>query len=248
MLEPPRRDYLPRMAESEGIDRQRLLASISIFEGLEPEDLDLLLGITRTSSLEAGEVLFRKGDPGKQLYGVMEGRLRVSGLREDGEEIPFGQMEPGEVFGEIALLDESPRSATVTAECASRLLCLDRDDLMPFLDAHPRVAVRLSVVLAERVRRLSSLMEQTLFLGLPTRLAMNLVALAQAAGGCGSHGVSFDITLPDSNLEELSGETGVRLAEQMREWEEQGLVTCEHGVISVRNLEGLEALARFLVL
>ncbi len=94
MLEPPRRDYLPRMAESEGIDRQRLLASISIFEGLEPEDLDLLLGITRTSSLEAGEVLFRKGDPGKLLYGVMEVLLRVSGLREEVEEIPFGKMEP----------------------------------------------------------------------------------------------------------------------------------------------------------
>ena len=229
-------------------DRQRLLSSISIFEGLESADIDLLLGITRTLSLAPGEVLFHKGDPGKELYGVMTGQLRASGLREDGEEIPFGLMEPGEVFGDIALLDGSPRSATVRALSESTLLCLHRDDFMPFLDQHPRVAVQLSMVLAARLRRLSSLMEETLFLGAPTRLALNLVALARAAGGCGSDSMSFDISLPSSNLDELSGETEPRLRDQIREWEEQGLVTLEHGVISVRDLEGLEALARFLIL
>ena len=229
-------------------DRQRLLASISIFQGLEPADLELLLGITRTQSLSTGEVLFHKGDPGKELYAVMTGQLRASGLCEDGEEVPFGLMEPGEVLGEIALLDQSPRSATVRALCESTLLCLHRDDFLSFLDQHPRVAVGLSVVLAERLRRLSTLMEETLFLGLPTRLALNLVTLAQAAGGCGSGGVSFDISLPNSKLGELSGSTGARLREQLRDWEEEGLITLEHGVVSVRDLEGLEALARFLIL
>ncbi len=230
------------------MDRRSLLGSISIFQGLEPADLDLLAGITRTVSLAPGELLFHKGDPGKELYGVMQGRVKVAGMREDGEEIPFGEMEPGEVFGEIALLDESPRSATIAAVTDVRLLCLHRDDFLPFLDEHPRVAVKLAVVLAERLRKLSTLMEQTLFLGLPTRLALNLVALAKAAGGSSPDGVSFDISLPSSKLDELSGQTGTTLDDRASEWEEQGLVTLEHGVITVRNLEGLEALARFLIL
>jgi CRP-like cAMP-binding protein len=236
------------MSRAAGIDRQALLASISIFQGLEPADLGLLLGITRTLELRAGEVLFHKGDPGKELYGVLDGQLRVSGEREDGEEVLFNRMEPGEVFGEIALLDSSPRSAMVAAEIDSLLLCLHRDDFLPFLDTHPRVAVRLAVVLAEHVRRLSSLMEETLFLGLPTRLALNLVALAREAGGASADGVSFDISLPESKLDELSGETAAQLRDQIREWEAEEIITVEHGVITVRDLEGLEELARFLIL
>jgi CRP-like cAMP-binding protein len=236
------------MSSRERIAGETLLASISIFEGLAPEVLELLLGITQMRELEAGEVLFRKGDPGDQLYGVMEGRLRVSGAGEDGEEVAFGVLDPGEVFGEIALLDSSPRSASVESLEPTRLLSLHREDFLPFLDQHPQVAVRLAAMLAERLRKLSSLLEDTLFLTLPSRVAMNLVALAQAVGGETPDGVSFDISLPRTQLAELAGRTPENLAEQLREWEARGLLQVEHGVITVSSLEGLESLARFLVL
>jgi CRP-like cAMP-binding protein len=230
-----------------GVDHKTLLASISILQGLADDDLEGLLGITHVRDLGQGEVLFRKGDPGNQLYGVLEGSLRVSGETEDGEEVIFGVLDAGEVFGEVALLDSSPRSATVTALDPTRLLSLHREDFLPFLSKHPRVSVSLAAVLAERVRRLSSLMEDMIFVTLPSRLSMNLLALARAAHGETPYGVSFDISLPSNQLDQIAGSTPERIQEQVREWEERGLVTLDHGVITVRGLDGLESLARFLI-
>ncbi len=229
------------------MDGKRLLASMAIFEGLAEADVELLLAITRTRELAAGEVLFRKGDPGNQLYGVLEGRLRVFGEAETGDDVTFAYMDPGEVVGEIALLDQSPRSATVAALDPTRLLSLHRDEFLPLLDSHPRVAVQLAAVLAGRLRKLSTLMEETIFLTLPSRLAMNLVALAQAAQNGAADSVSLDISLPHTQLGELAGSTHEKLAQQLQTWERCGLVTVENGVVTVNGVEGLESLARFLV-
>ena len=85
------------------VDRRRLLHNISIFEGIDPSDLDALVEITTTKRLRAKEVLIRKGDENRQLYGVMSGRLRILGESEEGKEIVFSISNPGEVIGEISL-------------------------------------------------------------------------------------------------------------------------------------------------
>lgn len=115
-----------------------------------------------------------------QLHEV--GRLKASAAGADGKEVVFGLMDPGEVIGEIALLDSEPRSATVVAMEDSQLLCLDRRDFLPFLEKHPSVAIELAAVLALRLRRLSEVMEDTLFLALPSRLAKKILDLANAYG------------------------------------------------------------------
>lgn len=235
------------MTQPHEIDRRRLLAGISIFEGIESHDMDHLLGITTTRKLAAGEVLFRKGDPGTELYGLMQGRLRVSGEGMDGTEVVFGFLEPGEVFGEVALLGASPRSATVEAVKPGELLCLHRNDFLPFLDRHPAVAVNLAGVLGERLRKLSALMEETLVLTLPARVAMNLAALAHTSGEPGPDAIRFDLRLPRNRLDEFDGPTHQSVHEQIRSWEEEGLLTVERGSLTVRSMEGLEALARFLI-
>jgi CRP/FNR family cyclic AMP-dependent transcriptional regulator len=227
------------------VDRRTLLAGLAMFEGLDEQEQDLLLGIARTRELARGELLFRKGEPAEQLYGVLEGRLRVSGERDGQDDVTFARLGPGEVIGEIALLDRSSRSATVSALEPTRLLSLHHDDLLPLLDAHPRVALKLAGVLAFRLRKLSALMEDTL-LTLPCRLALNLLALAQVAGSS-SDGVSFDIALPRTQLASLAGSAPETLEQSLREWEERGVVTVDHGVITVNGLEGLESLARFLI-
>jgi len=230
------------------VDRRALLASLAIFEGLDEADQDLLLAIARTRELEPGEILFRKGDPGDQLYGVLEGRLRVSGdsgESGDREDVTFARLGSGEVIGEISLLDSSPRSATVQALEPTRLLSLHHDDLLPLLDRHPRVALKLAGVVSARLRKLSALLEDTL-LTLPCRVALNLLALGQAAGGP-SESVSFDVALPRTQLASLAGSSPDKLEESLREWEARGLLNVDHGVITVNGLEGLEALARFLI-
>ena len=235
------------MTERGTVDRRRLLHNISIFEGLDSRDLDALLQITTTKRLQAKEVLLRKGDEERQLYGVMSGRLRALGEGEDGKQIVLSLINPGEILGEISLLDSGRRSATVEAIEPCELLTLHRRDLYPFLEKHPRVAMNLAAVLGGHLRKLTELLEDTLFLTLPSRLAKKLVALAQAYGKETSDGVRIELRLSQSELGELVGVSRESINKQMRAWVGQELIRFEGGFITIVNSEGLRSLARLLV-
>ncbi len=235
------------MSGAPRVDRRRLLQRISIFEGIDSRDLDALVEITTTKRLRAKEVLVRKGDEGRELYGVMSGKLRILGDSEDGKEIVFSLMNPGDVIGEIALLDSYPRSATAEALEPCELLTLRWRDLKPFLEKHPAVALNLAVVLAGRVRRLSELMEDTLFLSLPSRLAKKLIGLAQTYGRETPKGVLIELRLPQHELGELVGATRESINKQMRAWTAEGLVQFNRGFITITDSDGLESIARYLI-
>jgi CRP-like cAMP-binding protein len=227
------------------IERRRLLSNVSLFSSLEDRELDELLKLTSTRHLREGEILFRKGEPGRQLYGVVEGRLKIYSAGADGREVVFGLSDPGDVTGEIALLDSEPRSATVVALEATELLTLDRRDFLPFLERHPRVAIRLAEILAERLRRLSELTEDSVLLALRARLAKKLVALARSYGQPTGEGTRIDLKLSQQALGDMVGTSRESINKQLRAWTQQGLVESQRGFITLRRPKELESLARF---
>jgi CRP-like cAMP-binding protein len=230
------------------VDRRKLLAGISIFASLGEADLDRLLTVTTTRRLGPREPLFGKGDPGSALYGVLSGRLKVTSAGTDGKEVVFGLCDPGEVIGEIALLDGSPRSAAVVALEPSELLVLHRRDFLPFLARHPAVAIQLAEVLAARLRRISELTEDTLFLGLPSRLAKKLLALAASYGRATPDGVRIELRLPQHELGELVGTSRESINKQLRAWQRDGLVAAARGTVTLRDPAALQDIARLTVL
>jgi CRP-like cAMP-binding protein len=225
------------------VDRRELLSRISIFSELSPREIDLLLAVTATKRLKQREVLFRKGDTGSQLYGVLKGRLRVSTAGADGREIIFAYHGPGEVFGEIAVLDSHPRSATIEAVEPSELLTLHRRDLLPFLEEHPKVAISLAGILAARVRTLSEVMEDARFLSLESRLAKKLLHLARSYGRETASGMRIDLKLPQHELGELVGVSRESVNKQLRAWGQEGLVRFDRGYITILDPDGLDAVA-----
>lgn len=229
------------------VERRRLLANVSLFSSLGEQELDELLKATSTRHLDEGEILFRKGDPGRQLYGVVEGRLKIYSAGVDGKEVIFGLSDPGDVTGEIALLDSEPRSATVVALKPTELLTLDRRDFLPFLERHPKVAIRLAELLAERLRRLSELTEDSVLLAMRARLAKKLVALARDYGRKTDSGTLIDMKLHQQALGDMVGTTRESINKQLRSWSQMGLVTSAKGYITVRDPDELENLARFVL-
>jgi CRP/FNR family transcriptional regulator, cyclic AMP receptor protein len=235
---------LSRMTPPRVIDGRALLERIPVFAGLNRRELDLLYGITSTRRLRTREVLFRKGDEGATLYGVMRGRLRVfSGI--DAKEVIFKFLEPGEVFGEIALLDSQPRSATISAVEPVELLVLQRRDFLPFLEQHPKVAIQLATALAQRLRALSDSMEDAMLLSISGRLAKKLLALVQAHGKPVPGGTRIDLKLPQHELGELVGATRESVNKHMRAWTAAGVLRMERGIITVLDEEALEAAAGY---
>jgi CRP-like cAMP-binding protein len=223
--------------------KRDLLVRVSLFSGLAEKDLDALIGVARITRLPARAELFHKGDQGTQVYVVIRGKLKALTTSEEGDDVVFSILDEGEVFGEIALLGRPQRSATVTAITACELLMIDRRDFLSFLRGHPAVAIELLAVLAERLKRVSELVEDTLFLNLPVRLAKKLVHYASGYGERCPDGVKIDLKLSQEEWGDLVGATRESINKQLRAWTEEGLITMEHGYVVIHRPRELEKLA-----
>ena len=132
------------------LDRVLYLRQVPIFSSLYPQDLEQLAAVMTEQLFEAGDVIFRAGDPGDEILIIVEGRILVSspGNRADGDSREFG---PGDYVGELALLRHAPRSADVAARDTVRVLALDSASLNNVLADRPDVTRAMLEVLAERL-------------------------------------------------------------------------------------------------
>jgi CRP-like cAMP-binding protein len=223
------------------MDGRELLGKVSIFSSMKSNELDQLLTATTTRRLKAKQTLCRKGDPGNQLYGILSGCLKILTTGKDGKDVVFTLMGPGEVLGEIALLDGEKRSATVVAVEPTELLSLDRRALMPFLDRHPSVMISLASVLAKRVRRLTDRAEDRQTMPLPGRIAKRLLSLSEQHGKRPIVGGPIEVRMPQQDLADLVGTTRESVNKQLRAWQNQGIVELGRGRVILKRPEALEA-------
>jgi CRP/FNR family transcriptional regulator, cyclic AMP receptor protein len=225
------------------VDKESVLAKHFLLRHLEPAELRQLASYARLARYPAGKVIFQKGDDGDGMMAVVNGRVKICSHSYDGRELILNIVGPGEVFGEIALLDGEARTADAVALEACDLLVLLRRDFLPFLERHPRVSLRLLTVLCQRLRRTSEQLEDSLFLELRPRLAKCLLRLVHAFGRETPSGTLIDMKLSQQQLGTLVGMTRESINKQLRAWREEGLVTLERGYITVRDREGLELIA-----
>lgn len=148
-----------------------LLAETTLFRGQTDAVLAAVAAAMREARFAAGSTLFARGDPGDALHLVVEGRVRISIVTADGRELSFAHAVPHDVFGEIAVLDGSPRSADATAITDVVTFCLHRRDLDALLERHPGLARGAIELLCRRLREVSDHLEDIALLPLPARLA-----------------------------------------------------------------------------
>ena len=139
------------------MNRQELLAHIPLFESLTPKDLDLLSNRLEEIEYPEGAVIFKQGDEGSSLFIIDEGGVEIS-YGEGRGRVNLATLFNGQYFGELSLFDGAPRSATATASKRSRLIRLDRDDLVDFVNKNPSAALRIIAEMSERLRQTNELM------------------------------------------------------------------------------------------
>ena len=120
-----------------------LLTDLPLFAGLRPKERDMLAEAVDRRALAQGEMLFKAGDPGQGMFVVVSGEVEISVTDHAGQRIVLDTCGRGDAFGELAMLDEGPRSATATALCASELLEIDRGDLLLLVKKSPEAALHL---------------------------------------------------------------------------------------------------------
>lgn len=138
-----------------------------MFEGLTPEDVDNLGRTVSERTFAAGEHIFRQGDVGTEMFVVVSGHINIHLAGEASRRISLKDLARGEYFGELALFDDKPRSASALATTDARLLVLGRDTLSSYLEQRPRAAMSILRTMSERLRQTNAM--------LSSRAAKNVV-------------------------------------------------------------------------
>lgn len=211
------------------------------FAPLHARELDEIIATSTQRRVQRGTTIFEKGDEGRSMMAVMAGRVRIGTSSEGGKEVMHRLIGPGQIFGEIALLDGKPRSADVTAMEDSLVLVVERRDFLPFLHRNDDLALRLLALLCERLRSTSVALEEIALLDLPARLARLLTKLAQEYGAPGPDGVRIRLKLSQKDLSALIATTRESVNKQLRLWREEGVLDEEGGNIVIRKPEVLSA-------
>lgn len=218
-----------------------MLQRSPLFRGMTLPALERIAELAVQRGYRGGEVVFSQGDPGDALYAVVTGKIRISAGAADGREIYLNIMEPGETFGEIALLDGGNRTATATATTPSELVSIRREHFMGLLEREPKVALELLRLCGERLRWTSGLVEDAALLDASARLAKRLLSLGQLHG----EKAAGDMTLRISQ-EELASFLGVSrqvVNQYLQDWKGRGWVDLGRGVITVRDEAALRKTA-----
>ncbi|TDC00664.1 Crp/Fnr family transcriptional regulator [Nonomuraea longispora] len=159
-----------------------VLAGIPLFRVLGESGIRSTAGAGLARRYRSGQIIFHQGDPGESLYVLLDGLVKVVFTTEHGDEIVLNMLGRGETFGEMALLDGSPRSASIVTARAAWVFALPRARLLELMREHPGLADEFLRMLGHMVRRLTDQAADLAFLDLGGRLAKLLLQLADKHG------------------------------------------------------------------
>jgi CRP-like cAMP-binding protein len=221
------------------MDKAKLLSGSSLFCDLSNAELADLASQTEWRSLRAKQLVVVQGSLGNEMYAILHGRLKVVRSSAEGKEATICILEAGEMFGEIAMLDGGARTASVETIEACELLVLRRENVMQYLDRHPKVMRQMLAALCLRLRYVDDLLQDTLFLNLPQRLGKMLRQLANQHGIKDADGVTIDLKLTQQELANMVGASRESVNKQLSVWGEHGWVNMELGFIRLLQADKL---------
>jgi CRP/FNR family cyclic AMP-dependent transcriptional regulator len=221
-------------------DKRTMLRDHHLFGRLAPQQIDRLSACIVTMMVKRGTNIFAKGDPGSCLCAIGAGAVKIGAPLEDGKNGMYNVLRKGDVFGEVALLDGSQRTADAVTVTDCELYVLHRRDLMALMRDDPEIAFRLIEILCSHLRRATEQGEEIMFLDLPSRLAGALMRLADA-DTAGMQERKISIT--QSDLGNTVGMSRGSTNRQLRIWENKKLVRLERNAVVILAPDRLAAIA-----
>lgn len=220
------------------------MREVPLFHQLPDEELFLLAGQAIERAYARGAVIFWEGDNGDGLYVVMSGRVAISRQNERGDELILAVAEPAEFFGELALFDQEPRSATATALEASSVIFLARLEFRAFLENHPSAMLACLDVIVQHLRRCTDLVDEIALLDIPSRLARRLVRLSEDAVSRREHEQPGDfVRVTQGQLASMTGATRESVNKHLKLFEDAGIIRLDRGKIEILDRPRLQDLA-----
>jgi len=220
-----------------------LLGRTPLFGSLDEGERRAIADEMREVNFDPSQVIFARGDAGREIYLVVSGRVRISVLTAEGRELSFAHAEPGAIFGEIAMLDGGPRSADATAVGKVSALCLSKPAFKRLMETQPHVADAAVRFLCSRIREADQQLEAIALYPIEGRLARFFLAAARTKAPDSKDGhVTIDLPISQSELALLIGASRPKVNTALSMLETSGALE-RKGTRIVCDLEELQAIA-----
>lgn len=218
---------------------RRSLSECILFRGLNPDERKVLVAQARIRNFSAGDTIFLMGSSGDSMMAVLQGTVRISVPSVEGKEIVLAILQPGELLGEIALLDGKERTADARAMSDCSLAILERRAVLAFLERYPSGMLSLIEVLCGRLRNSDQRIAEMVFLDLPARLAKALLRMSSVANGR----TTTRIHLSQRELGNIVGSSRESINKCLRDWQRSGIVRIDENKITIAKRAALKALS-----
>lgn len=217
-----------------------VLRKAGIFTGLAVDAVDALVAQMEVASRASGSVIFQQGEPGRHLYVILSGTVKLAQVSAHGGERLIALLAAGDQFGELSLLDPGPRTATATVVDSARLASVDKDQLERWMLQRPEIALQMLRVVSRRLRRTRADLADMIFLDVPGRVANLLLDLASRFGVRDGSGIRIRHGLTQVELAQLIGASRETVNKTLSDFTGRGWIRQRGGSVLLLDVARLK--------
>lgn len=221
-------------------ERIELLRRVPLFAALADDELTVLADAAKPVRFSSGKTVFRQGDSSNTCYVITSGHAAVVREHVVGRAITLARFGPGDIFGELAMLDDEQRSATITAVDDLKAIAIPGDGMRRLLRERPEIAVRMVTSLGQRLRQTNERLVGQSFQTVQSRVAKALVELVATAQAEGAADGAIVIEGTQAELARLAGTSRESASRFLAVLERAGIITQRRGRLTVHDPAALE--------
>lgn len=218
------------------------LKHVRLFDGLSQSEMQEVEKIARMEEVKKRQPLYLSGAPSRSVYILKKGRVKIANTAPNGKEVTFDILEPGEVFGELDVLEDAPRSTSAETLDDALICVIPRKDFVQYLAMHPNVTVKLTKLIGLRLKKIQSRVEDLVFRDVPARLAHLLSELSKTDGVADKQGIRLKVKLTHQEMANLIGCSRETVSTTIGQFRNDGLIQMDGRTITIVNEKGLSKL------
>ncbi len=213
------------------------LKKVPIFAGLTQFDLDKLASLVTVQHYAKDNLILLEEDMGRVLFMIGKGKVKISQINDDGREVILSILSSGDIFGEMALLDGSSRSASVTSLTDSELMILRRGDFLNLLEEYPKVSINLLKELARRLRKSDSQIKSLSLKDATGKVAYVILRLAEEIGIHKDNSIVISGLPMQQDIANMAGTSRETVSRVFSKLQQNGLIIKKGSKLTITDID-----------
>jgi CRP/FNR family cyclic AMP-dependent transcriptional regulator len=218
----------------------QFLKRVPIFGGVDDDNLTKVAHITSEKNYSKKNIVFHEGDYGDALYIIKNGRIKIAKVAIDGREKTLTILKAGDFFGEMAIFDDMPRSATAEAmDHDVKLLSISKNDFEQLIMSTPSIAIRIMKDLTRRIRQVNEQVQDLAFKDVHGRVASTIFNLLKTEKEVSKNPKVSQLKMTHQDLANMVGSSRETVTRALNRLQDEGVISISHQQISVLDLDRL---------